>query len=66
VNLRSSVVKNSLPTLTLARYTKFEGKTGYNSGAYVRNSKDGAIWHQAHFGDAKVGFLFGQMMGAGE
>lgn len=24
-------------------YTKIEGKTGYNSGAYVRNSKDGAI-----------------------
>ncbi|HEY3322404.1 MAG TPA: DUF1080 domain-containing protein [Planctomycetota bacterium] len=40
-------------------YTKVEGKTGYNSGAYVRNSKDGAIWHQAQFGDAKDGFLFG-------
>jgi hypothetical protein len=42
------------------RYTRIEGKTGYNSGAYVRNSKDGAIWHQAQFGDAKDGFLFGQ------
>jgi hypothetical protein len=41
-------------------YTKIEGKTGYNSGAYVRNSKDGAIWHQAQFGDAKDGFLFGE------
>ncbi len=41
------------------RYTRIEGKTGYNSGAYVRNSKDGAIWHQAQFGDAKDGFLFG-------
>ena len=41
-------------------YTKVEDKTGYNSGAYVRNSKDGAIWHQAQFGDAKDGFLFGQ------
>jgi hypothetical protein len=41
-------------------YTKIEGKTGYNSGAYVRNSKDGAIWHQAQFGDGKDGFLFGQ------
>ncbi|MGO8674673.1 MAG: DUF1080 domain-containing protein [Limisphaerales bacterium] len=40
-------------------YTKIEGKTGYNSGAYVRNSKDGAIWHQAQFGDAKDGYLFG-------
>ena len=42
------------------RYIKVEGKTGYNSGAYVRNSKDGAIWHQAQFGDAKDGFLFGE------
>ncbi len=44
------------------RYTKVEGKTGYNSGAYIRNSKDGAIWHQAQFGDAKDGFLFGQTL----
>lgn len=42
------------------RYTRIEGKSGYNSGAYVRNSKDGAIWHQAQFGDANAGFLFGQ------
>ena len=40
-------------------YTKKEGTKGYNSGAYVRNSKDGAIWHQAQFGDANGGFLFG-------
>ena len=39
--------------------TKVEGKTGYNSGAYVRNSKDGAIWHQAQLGAAKDGYLFG-------
>jgi cephalosporin-C deacetylase len=45
-------------------YTKVEGKTGYNSGAYVRNSKDGAIWHQAQFGDAKDGYLFGQTSAA--
>ena len=45
------------------RYTKIEGKKGYNSGAYVRNSKDGAIWHQAQFGDAKDGYLFGQTAG---
>jgi hypothetical protein len=45
-------------------YTKIEGKTGYNSGAYVRNSKDGAIWHQAQFGDAKDGYLFGETPGA--
>ena len=41
-------------------YAKVEGKQGYNSGAYVRNSKDGGIWHQAQFGDAKDGFLFGE------
>jgi len=46
------------------RYTKIEGKTGYNSGAYVRNSRDGAIWHQAQFGDTNGGFLFGQTQGA--
>jgi hypothetical protein len=45
------------------RYTKVEGKTGYNSGAYARNSKDGAIWHQAQFGDANGGYLFGQTPG---
>ncbi len=44
-------------------YTRIEGKTGYNSGAYVRNSKDGAIWHQAQFGAAKDGYLFGQTLG---
>ena len=42
------------------RYTRVEGKKGYNSGAYTRNSKDGAIWHQAQFGDASGGFLFGR------
>ena len=45
------------------RYTKVDGKTGYNSGAYVRNSKDGALWHQAQFGDANGGYLFGQTPG---
>ena len=44
------------------RYTRVEGKTGYNSGAYVRNSPDGALWHQAQFGDAKDGFLFGETL----
>ena len=47
-------------------YTKIEGKQGYNSGAYVRNSKNGAIWHQAQFGDAKDGFLFGQTSVTGD
>lgn len=42
------------------RYVPVEGKSGYNSGAYVRNTKDGAIWHQAQFGDASGGYLFGE------
>lgn len=42
------------------RYIKVEGTAGYNSGAYVRNSKDGAIWHQAQIGDASGGYLFGE------
>ena len=46
------------------RYTKIEGKIGYNSGVYIRNSKDGAIWHQAQIGDASGGYLFGQTAGA--
>jgi len=45
-------------------YTKIAGKTGYNSGAYVRNSRDGAIWHQAQLGDASGGYLFGETAGA--
>lgn len=45
------------------RYTKVEGKTGYNSGLYVRNNKDGSIWHQAQFGDANGGYLFGESPG---
>lgn len=45
------------------RYTKVEGKSGYNSGAYVRNSKDGALWHQAQIGDGNGGYLFGETPG---
>lgn len=42
------------------RYTRIEGKSGYNSGIYVRNSTDGALWHQAQVGDANGGYLFGE------
>jgi hypothetical protein len=41
-------------------YTKIERKKDYNSGAYIRNSRDGGFWHQAQFGDGKDGYLFGQ------
>ena len=46
------------------RYTKVEGKTGYNSGAYVRNSRRVDL-ASAQFGDAKDGHLFGQTSTAG-
>jgi hypothetical protein len=42
------------------RYVRVEGKTGYNSGVYIRNSRDGAVWHQAQIGDATGGYLFGE------
>ena len=47
------------------RYVPVEGKTGYNSGVYIRNSRDGAIWHQAQIGDATGGYLFGETPTAG-
>ena len=46
------------------RYPKVEGKTGYNSGIYVRNNQDGSLWHQAQIGDATGGYLFGETPGA--
>lgn len=47
------------------RYVPVAGKTGYNSGAYIRNSRDGAIWHQGQFGNASGGYLFGETPAAG-
>jgi hypothetical protein len=45
------------------RFEKIEGKkSGYNSGVYVRNSADGAIWHQAQVGSKNVGYFFGKTM----
>ncbi len=41
-------------------YTKVEGETKYNSGLYIRNSADGAIWHQAQVGGKSGGYLFGE------
>ena len=42
------------------RYVAVEGKSGYNSGVFVRISRDGSIWHQAQIGDATGGYLFGE------
>jgi hypothetical protein len=44
------------------RFKKIPGKSGYNSGVYVRNSVDGAIWHQAQVGSKNVGYLFGDTL----
>ena len=44
------------------RFKAIEGKKGYNSGVYVRNSADGAIWHQAQVGSKNVGYLFGKTL----
>jgi len=44
------------------RFKKIEGKKGYNSGVYVRNSADGAVWHQAQVGSKNVGYIFGDTL----
>ncbi len=48
------------------RFKKLEGKKGYNSGVYVRNSADGKVWHQAQVGSKNVGFLFGNTLKDGK
>lgn len=40
-------------------FTKIEGKKGYNSGVFIRTSRDGAIWHQAQVGSLSGGYFFG-------
>jgi hypothetical protein len=48
------------------RYTRIEGKKGYNSGVYIRNSADGKTWHQAQVGSASGGYFFGDTPVQGE
>jgi hypothetical protein len=48
------------------RFRPVEGKSGYNSGVYVRNSLDGKVWHQAQVGNRNVGFLFGDTLVDGQ
>jgi 3-keto-disaccharide hydrolase len=48
------------------RYVPVEGKSGYNSGVYARNSADAKIWHQAQVGSKSGGFIFGDTMVGGE
>jgi hypothetical protein len=42
------------------RFTPIQGRRGYNSGIYARNSADARIWHQAQTGGGSGGFLFGE------
>jgi len=44
--------------------TDSEGRKGYNSGVFVRNSLDGKVWHQAQVGASA--YLFGQTLVHGE
>ena len=44
------------------KFTPVEGKKGYNSGVYVRNSADAKVWHQAQTGSGSGGFLFGDTL----
>ena len=48
------------------RFTPVEGKKGYNSGVYVRNSADANVWHQAQTGDRSGGYLFGATLKDGK
>jgi hypothetical protein len=47
------------------RFTPVEGKSGYNSGVFVRNSADGTVWHQAQVGSGSGGYFFGQTLAGG-
>jgi len=48
------------------RFTPVEGKSGYNSGVFARNSADGALWHQAQVGSSSGGHLFGNTLVNGQ
>ncbi|MBI4873724.1 MAG: DUF1080 domain-containing protein [Acidobacteria bacterium] len=47
------------------RFRKLDGEPRYNSGVFVRNSRDGVIWHQAQTGLAGA-YLFGSTLMGGE
>ena len=48
------------------RFKPVENGKGYNSGVYVRNSADGAVWHQAQVGNKNVGYIFGDTLTDGQ
>lgn len=48
------------------RFTKREGLKGYNSGVFVRNNRDGSVWHQAQVGARNNAYLFGETLTNGK
>jgi len=48
------------------RFTAVEGKQGYNSGVFARNSADASLWHQAQVGSSSGGHLFGETLVNGQ
>lgn len=44
------------------RFEKHEGLKGYNSGVFVRNSRDGRVWLQAQVGAGNAAYLFGETL----
>jgi hypothetical protein len=45
------------------RFRKVEGKTDYNSGAYVRTAADGKLWHQVQIAHLEKPPLLGDLFG---
>ena len=41
------------------RFTPLPGKKGYNSGVFIRTSRDGKFWNQAQVGSLSGGYWFG-------
>jgi len=46
------------------RFEKRDGAKGYNSGVFIRNDREGHVWHQAQVG--AVAYIFGQTLVHGE
>ncbi|MFZ0963282.1 MAG: DUF1080 domain-containing protein [Terriglobia bacterium] len=46
------------------RFEKREGLQGYNSGVFVRNDREGRVWHQAQVGP--LAYIFGHTLIHGE
>ena len=45
------------------RFERREGLKGYNSGVFIRNDRQGRVWHQAQVGEKA--YIFGQTLASG-